>query len=375
MQFQKAQRRKAKLRLAITGPSGAGKTWGALKVARGLGGKIAVVDTERGSASLYTNLAEFDVLELVAPYSPERFIGAIQAAEKAGYDVLVIDSASHEWNGVGGCLELVDHVAAAKFRGNSWSAWNEVTPRHRAFLDAMLRSNMHIIATMRSKTETAQTEENGRKKVVKLGMKSEQRDGIEYEFTTVLDLTHDGHHALASKDRTGLFVGDPQPLTEETGRRLLEWLESGAEPAPLAEEPPTSLPQGVITGRQLQEAQDRPDYDPEPPLGSNRLSSFEANRQGLGESIKKFIDGAKPKELDLWEKNFDRNTGHLPVSWLEPLRDRIQLRREEFAREAEGEANVAEAAGELDEAFRATTMAGSSPAALAGSNAPHQAAR
>lgn len=241
MQFQKAERKKAKLRLAITGPSGSGKTWGALQVAKGLGGKIAVIDTERGSASLYTHLGDFDVLELGAPYTPERFTQAIQAAEKAGYDVLIIDSASHEWNGVGGCLELVDQIAQAKFRGNSWSAWNEITPRHRAFLDSMLRSSMHIIATMRSKTETAQTEENGRKKVVKLGMKSEQRDGVEYEFTTVLDLSHEAHYALASKDRTGLFRGDPKPLSEDTGRALAEWLDSGAEPLPSAAELASTL--------------------------------------------------------------------------------------------------------------------------------------
>lgn len=234
MQFRKAERRKAKLRLALTGPSGSGKTWGALQIAKGLGGKIAVIDTERGSASLYTHLAEFDVLELNPPYTPERFVEAVRAAEQAGYGVLIIDSASHEWNGVGGCLELVDQVAAAKFRGNSWSAWNEITPRHRAFLDALLRADMHVIATMRSKTETAQTEENGRKKVVKLGMKSEQRDGVEYEFTTVLDLSHEGHFAVASKDRTGLFIGDPQKLTPGMGEKLLDWLESGAEPLPSA---------------------------------------------------------------------------------------------------------------------------------------------
>lgn len=230
MQFQKAQRRKAKLRLGITGPSGSGKTYGALLVAKGIGGKIAVIDTERGSASLYSHLADFDVLELTPPYTPERFSEAVTAAGAAGYDVLIIDSISHEWNGVGGCLELVDAVAQAKYKGNSWSAWNEVTPRHRAFLDALLRSPLHIIATMRSKTETAQTEENGRKKVVKLGMKSEQRDGVEYEFTTVLDIVHEGHYALASKDRTGLFQGDPAKISEATGERLLDWLESGEAP-------------------------------------------------------------------------------------------------------------------------------------------------
>ncbi|TSP11466.1 ATP-binding protein [Cupriavidus campinensis] len=227
MAFAKAVRKKAKLRLALTGPSGSGKTYGALQIARGLGGRIACIDTEHGSASLYSDLADFDVMELAAPYTPERYIAAIKEAEEAGYDVLIIDSTTHEWSGSGGILELVDQVASAKYRGNSWSAWNELTPRHRAFIDAMLQSRMHIIATGRSKTETAQVEENGRKKVAKLGMKTEQRDGFEYEFTVVLDIVHDGHYAVASKDRTGLFGGDAKPISEQTGADLLNWLETG----------------------------------------------------------------------------------------------------------------------------------------------------
>lgn len=234
MMFQKAERRKAKLRLGITGPSGSGKTWGALLIAKGIGGKIAVIDTERGSASLYTNLVDFDVLELSPPYTPERFLEALRAAEGAGYATVIIDSITHEWNGVGGCLELVDQLASARYKGNTWSAWSEVTPRHRAFLDAILRSPLHVIVTMRSKTETAQVEDGNRKKVVKLGMKAEQRDGFEYEMTTVLDITHDGHFALASKDRTGLFSGDPKQITEKTGAMIRDWLESGSEPLPSA---------------------------------------------------------------------------------------------------------------------------------------------
>jgi hypothetical protein len=231
MQFTKATRKKARLRLALTGPSGSGKTYSALLLAKGLGGRIAVIDTEHDSASLYAGRAEmpeYEALNLAPPFTPERFIEAVQAAEAGGFDVLILDSITHEWNGAGGCLELVDEIARARFKGNSWSAWNEVTPRHRDFLDALLRSPLHIIATMRSKTETAQTEENGRKKVVKLGMKSEQRDGFEYEMTVVLDLVHDGHFATATKDRTGLFTHtDPKPITEETGAALLRWLEQG----------------------------------------------------------------------------------------------------------------------------------------------------
>ena len=225
--FKKAERKQSKLRLAISGPSGSGKTLGALLIAKGLGGSIAVLDTENGSASLYAEKFDFDVVNLSPPYSPERFIEVVKAAEKAGYSTLIIDSSTHEWSGTGGCLEIVDKLANSKFKSNSWSAWSEVTPRHRAYIDAMLQSSMHIITTMRSKTETAQVEVNGRKQVQKLGMKAEQRDGIEYEFTVVLDVVHDSHFAIASKDRTQLFDGEPQIITVETGTRLLDWLNSG----------------------------------------------------------------------------------------------------------------------------------------------------
>lgn len=230
--FKKAERKQAKLRLALAGPSGSGKTYSALLLAQGLGGRIAVIDTEHGSASLYADIADFDTLELSAPYSPERYVDAISAAEQNGYSVLIIDSYSHEWTGSGGCLEANEKLAHQKFKGNTWAAWNETTPRHRRLTDKILTSSLHIICTMRSKTETVQGEG---KKILKLGMKSEQRDGIDYEFTVVLDLTHDGHAAMASKDRTKLFQ-EPELITEETGRRLLAWLNSGVSPEERAKE-------------------------------------------------------------------------------------------------------------------------------------------
>jgi hypothetical protein len=183
-----------------------------------------MIDTERGSASLYSDLVEFDTLELQPPFTPERFIEALHAA--AGYDVCILDSITHEWDGSGGCLEINESIAQAKYRGNTWSAWNETTPRHRAFLDAILQAPMHVIATMRSKTETVQGDD---KKVKKLGMKSIQREGAEYEFTAVLDLEHEKHFAVSSKDRTRLFT-EPHIITPETGKRLAAWLESGAAP-------------------------------------------------------------------------------------------------------------------------------------------------
>lgn len=229
--FKKAERKQARLRLALAGPSGSGKTYSALQMAKGLGGKIAVIDTEHGSASLYADLVDFDVMELHAPYSPERYIEAIKAAEQAGYEVLIIDSYSHEWTGPGGCLEINDQIAKAKYKGNTWSAWNETTPRHRALTDKILTSPLHIICTMRSKTETVQGEG---KKILKLGMKSEQRDGTDYEFTVVLDITHDDHYALASKDRTKLFQ-QPELITPATGQKLLDWLNCGTNQRERAE--------------------------------------------------------------------------------------------------------------------------------------------
>jgi len=241
IQIRKARRSATKLRLLLTGPSGSGKTYGALLVAKGLGAKRPIViDTEQGSSDLYDSLLPFDVIDLAPPFTPERYIAAIDAAEKAGADVIVIDSISQEWNGPGGILELSDEVARAKFKGNTWSAWSELTPRHRAFIDRMLRSSAHIIATGRAKTETAQVDDHGRKKVVKLGMRLESRDGAEYEFTTVLDIVHDGHYAVASKDRTGIFTGDPKPISEATGKRLAEWL-AGGEPVVVRQDKPQTL--------------------------------------------------------------------------------------------------------------------------------------
>jgi hypothetical protein len=239
VQIRKARRSATKLRLLLTGPSGSGKTYGGLLVAKGLGSKrTIVIDTEQGSSDLYDRLHDFDVIDLAPPFTPEAYIEAIDAAEAAGADCIIIDSISHEWNGKGGCLELVDEIARAKFKGNTWSAWSELTPRHRSFIDRMLRSSAHIIATGRSKTETAQVDDHGRKKVVKLGMKLESRDGAEYEFTTCLDIVHDGHFAVASKDRTGIFSADPKPITVETGKAFADWLAGGTaielEPTPTA---------------------------------------------------------------------------------------------------------------------------------------------
>lgn len=237
--FRKAERRKAKLRLGISGPSGAGKTYSALMIASGMTNwdKIAVIDTENGSADLYAHLGGYGVLTLRPPYDPQKYVDAIKAAETEGFEVIIIDSLTHAWAGEGGLLEQVDKQAGAT--GNKFTAWAKITPKHNQLVESLLKSPAHIIATTRSKQEYILTEETnsmGKKVQVpkKVGMAPIQREGMEYEFTLFLDMSLD-HTAFASKDRTGLFDGTYFKPTTETGHQLLQWLETGTEaPQPAA---------------------------------------------------------------------------------------------------------------------------------------------
>lgn len=227
MAFKKATKQNATIKLAITGTSGSGKTYSALRLAKGLGGKTALLDTEYGSASLYADKFDFDTWDESDPHGfpPEYFIKVIHAAEEAGYKNLIIDSLSHEWSGRGGCLELVDAVARAKYKGNSYTAWNEITPRHNKLIEAIVGSKMNIIATMRAKSEYVlnKDERTGKSSPQKVGLGSVQRDGTDYEFTLMFELDRDSHLASVGKDRTSLFK-DPIIITEDTGKEILNWL-------------------------------------------------------------------------------------------------------------------------------------------------------
>jgi hypothetical protein len=228
MGFRKAERRKAKLRLGITGPAGSGKTYGALLIAFGLGGKIAMIDTENGSGDLYADLGSYDICSLTPPYEVKKYLNAIHDAETSGYDVLIIDSLSHAWNGEGGLLDMQGKVAD-NGRKNSFAAWRAVTPFYNRLIEAMLCSKCHIIATMRSKTEYIQVEnERGRTEIRKVGLAPLQREGMDYEFGTVFDLSIN-HMATVSKDRTNIFDGNIFTITQDTGIKLKEWLDSGAD--------------------------------------------------------------------------------------------------------------------------------------------------
>ena len=226
--FRKAERRKAKLRLAITGPAGSGKTYGALLIAQGLGGRIAMIDTENGSGDLYSAVCDYDILNINAPFDPRKYIQAIHDAECEGYDVLIIDSLSHCWISEGGLLDIKEQLASSG-KYNSFSAWSKVTPLQNKLIEAMLTSKCHIIATMRSRTDYVQVvNDKGRTEIRKVGLAPVQRDGMDYEFSLVFDLNNE-HTVTVSKDRTSLFDGQSFSLSPEIGSKLLEWLNSGKD--------------------------------------------------------------------------------------------------------------------------------------------------
>jgi hypothetical protein len=233
MGFKKAAKKQQKLKMGIQGASGSGKTYSSLLLASGISNNIAVLDSEKGSASLYSDHFDFDTMELKPPYTPESYIQGIKDAEEAGYDVLIIDSISHEWKGKGGCLDIVNKIG-----GNSYIAWGKVTPRHDLFIDTILSSPMHIICTLRAKPhyETGKNS-NGKMTIEKVGTAPVQREDTDFELTTILALNKN-HVASSDKDRTHLFEGKDCIITKETGEMLMDWLNSGEEVEKLVKKPP-----------------------------------------------------------------------------------------------------------------------------------------
>jgi nucleoside-triphosphatase THEP1 len=251
MQFKTAVKSKARLRLGMMGPAGSGKTYTALAVAKGLaaGGRVAVIDTEHGSASKYADIFQFDVVELTS-YEPAKYVEALQAAAAAGYDVVIVDSLSHAWNGTGGVLELVDRAAARSKSANTFGAWRDVTPEHNKLVEAILSCRCHVIATLRSKTEYVQERDaSGRTVIRKVGLAPVQRDGLEYEFDLLAEITHE-HAMCVTKSRIPQLDG--AVITRagaETGTTLRQWLD--VTPAVVSDNLPEAKPIALATGEQL----------------------------------------------------------------------------------------------------------------------------
>ncbi len=223
MKIRKATKKQSKIKMSLQGPAGSGKSFSSILLAKGLVSdlsKVVVIDTESGSADLYSHLGDYQVLRLVPPYSPERYIEAIESCEKFGAEVIIIDSISHCWE------ELLFYHS--QLPGNSFSNWGKVTPRQNQFLRKILSSSAHVIATLRVKQDYVLSEKtNGKVQVEKLGLKSIQRDGVDYEFTVSFELDMQ-NNAKAIKDRTGLFANQPAfKISSETGRTIANWCTSG----------------------------------------------------------------------------------------------------------------------------------------------------
>lgn len=224
MQLRPTQRKRARIKMALQGSAGSGKTYSSLLLAQGLTNnnfsKIAVIDTENGSADLYAHLGSYNVLPLTPPFTPEKYIQAIETCEQAGMEVIIVDSISHAWD------ELLDFHS--KLAGNSFTNWTKVTPRQNAFVNKILQAKAHIIATMRTKQDYVLNQKDGKYIPEKVGLKAVQRNDLDYEFTLVFDVDIK-HFAVSSKDRTGLFMGKPEfVINTNTGKRILEWCNMGS---------------------------------------------------------------------------------------------------------------------------------------------------
>lgn len=224
IQAKKAVRSKLNLKIALIGPSGAGKTYSALRLCKGIGGRTVLCNTEADRGYIYANEFDYDIIDLDAPFTPEKYIEVIQYAVKEGYNNLIIDSASHEWTGKGGLVEIHD-----KMSGNSFTNWATLTPRHNAFLDAQLYAKTNIIACLRGKDEYVMEEKNGKQTPKKVGLGAQQRQGFEYECQVTLMIDQGNHVASAMKDNSHLFEGQYDVLTEEHGAALRKWAETGED--------------------------------------------------------------------------------------------------------------------------------------------------
>lgn len=287
MKLQTAQRKRAKIKMALQGPSGSGKSFSSLMIAYGLTNNwetIAVLDTENHSSELYAHLGPFKVLPLSNPFTPEKYVEAIDVCTKEGMEVIILDSITHEWE------NLIDfHSSMA---GNSFTNWGKVTPRHNAFVQKILQAPVHIISTIRTKQDYVLNEKNGRMVPEKVGLKSVQRDGLDYEFTLVFDLDIK-NNATASKDRTGLFFSKPEcKLSEKTGELIRNWCND-------AEDNPEAIRKRIADTRSIAELLDL--YNQNPYLQESLKHDFQMRKKILQvreDVMKNLISNNPPLNLN-----------------------------------------------------------------------------
>lgn len=242
IQFKKASKQDTKLRMAIYSPSGFGKTFTALGIAQGLGENIAVIDSEEGASNKYSDFFDFQVAVLPKEKRDiQDYVGAMDAAANAGFDVVIIDSMTHAWQQL---LKEIDELAEARFNGNTFRAWAKGTPKQRSLVDAILTYPGHVLATIRTKTEwVVEQNEKGKPTPRKVGLAPEQGKGIEYEFDILASLSQE-NSLVVEKDRTGKFQGKVIAKPgKEFGQELANWLTSGVK---FIEEPQREAIDGLL---------------------------------------------------------------------------------------------------------------------------------
>ena len=231
--FQKAKREQVWLKVLLSGASGCGKSYSALRLAKGIaekcGSSIAYIGTEGSRNKYYADEFDYDLLELEEPFECEKYMNAIDEAVNAGYKVLIIDSMTHEWKWLN---DIHD-----KMPGNSFTNWGKLKPRHHKFMDKVLNSPIHVIATARGKDDWVLEDKNGKQVPKKVGMGQQQDKDISYEYTVSLMIAQDTHVASSDKDNTHLFDGRFEVLTEKDGERLYDWANKGDAPAPKPKTP------------------------------------------------------------------------------------------------------------------------------------------
>lgn len=227
--FVKAVREDVWLKIQFGGPSGAGKTFTALRVGTGIARKcntrIAFISSEKSRTLYYADKFDYDVLEL-DDYSPEDYIAAIDMAVDAGYKVIIIDSTSHEWQWL--------NDVHGKMPGNSFQNWGKLKPRHARLMAKILQCPAHVLTCARGKTEWSLEEKDGKKVPIKLGLGNEGDKQADYEYTISFAIAQGTHIASVDnggKDNTGLFSEKYEVLTEKHGEMLYDWANSGLRPA------------------------------------------------------------------------------------------------------------------------------------------------
>lgn len=251
---KKAKREKVYVKVALMAPSGGGKTYSSLRLATGMAkeiekntgkkARILLANTEQKRGYYYANEFDYDIVDLNAPYNPEKFVELINWATEQKYDILILDSTSHEWEGKGGCLELQQAA------GGTYQCWGKITPRHNKFINAIADSPIHIIATMRGKDQYEMTKDDrGKASVQKLGVGARQRDGFEYEFTCTFLIDQKTNCAEVQKDNTHIFENEGATLlTESHGAKIIQWANSGEgfTPAKRDDDVPTDTTQDEL---------------------------------------------------------------------------------------------------------------------------------